>query len=282
MRNDSETEFRSGNVLLELTDEQSQLPGAERLIAAEILRDPTASLRISVAELAERAGASPASAVRLARRLGRPGYAALKLDVAAAVGRADQLGRPREVDGDHPLDALLAEHRHALEALRTSIDRSTFDEIAGSIARCDHLMITGAGGSNALAQLAAFRFLALGIDSAAPADHLTARLRASLLRRNDVCLAISHVGETIDTIQIVETSREAGALTVGVTSYARSTLADACDAALVTGWGAPPATLELLADRVTHLAVLSALHTAVSAQLESNGQAARAIVTRQS
>jgi DNA-binding MurR/RpiR family transcriptional regulator len=42
--------------------------------------------------LAARAAVSPATMVRLSRRLGYTGYAALKLAIAQEAGRADQFG----------------------------------------------------------------------------------------------------------------------------------------------------------------------------------------------
>jgi DNA-binding MurR/RpiR family transcriptional regulator len=46
----------------------------------------------SVGRLAARAAVSPATMVRLSRRLGYTGYAALKLAIAQEAGRADQFG----------------------------------------------------------------------------------------------------------------------------------------------------------------------------------------------
>src|ERR1700753_1965321 len=72
------------------------LPDAERRVAELLLAQPTEAGYDSVGRLAERAGVSTATVVRLSRRLGYAGYAALKLAIAHEAGRADQFGYGRE------------------------------------------------------------------------------------------------------------------------------------------------------------------------------------------
>src|ERR1700727_2566161 len=71
------------------------LPDAERRVAECLLAQPTDAGYDSVGRLADRAGVSPATVVRLSRRLGYTGYAALKLAIAHEAGRADQFGYGR-------------------------------------------------------------------------------------------------------------------------------------------------------------------------------------------
>ena len=85
-------------------------------------------------------------------------------------------------------------------------------------------MFAGVGGSAALAALAAFRFAALGIRIATSAmDALVQHLQADTLRAGEVCVAISHTGKSRDTIDVARAAALAGALTVGVSRFARIT-----------------------------------------------------------
>lgn len=276
-----DTEFRTGGVLAQLADRLNGLPAAESRLALEILRSPALMVRSSIGEFSDRAGSSPATAVRLARRLGHEGFAALKLEVAADVGRADQFGHSIASTGDHPLDRTVESHHQALEAMRSSVDRGHFDRTVEVIASCRRLLIVGAGGSSAIAHFGAFRLLALGVDASAEADLLTARIAAGNLGKEGVCLCVSHTGETTEVVEIAEVARRSSATTVALTSMARSALVDVADLALVTGRGAPPATLELIADRVTHLAVLAALHLAIGQHRTPSSGAAQAIASKQ-
>ena len=93
----------------------AELPEAERRAAELLLAAPTDAGYDSVGRLAERAGVSPATVVRLSRRLGYAGYAALKLAIAHEAGRADQFGYDRARSGSGaPLhERVMADDAHS-------------------------------------------------------------------------------------------------------------------------------------------------------------------------
>jgi DNA-binding MurR/RpiR family transcriptional regulator len=66
---------------------RAQLSPAERRVAEVVLRDPECVAFGTVARVAERAGTSGASVVRLSTRLGYPGYSGLQAAVQQAIGQ---------------------------------------------------------------------------------------------------------------------------------------------------------------------------------------------------
>jgi DNA-binding MurR/RpiR family transcriptional regulator len=66
---------------------RAQLSPAERQVAEVVLRDPEAVAFGTVARVAERSGTSGASVVRLATRLGYPGFSSLQSAVQGAIGQ---------------------------------------------------------------------------------------------------------------------------------------------------------------------------------------------------
>jgi DNA-binding MurR/RpiR family transcriptional regulator len=66
---------------------RAQLSPAERRVAEVVLRDPECVAFGTVARVAERAGTSGASVVRLSTRLGYPGYSGLQAAVQRAIGQ---------------------------------------------------------------------------------------------------------------------------------------------------------------------------------------------------
>jgi DNA-binding MurR/RpiR family transcriptional regulator len=90
-----------------------------------------------------------------------------------------------------------------------------------------------------------------------------------------VCLAISHTGQTRETLAAVGAAREAGAATVAVTSFYRSPLTELCDHALVAGSPETHHQIEARASRLVHSALLDALHAAVALAHPERAQAAQ-------
>jgi RpiR family transcriptional regulator, carbohydrate utilization regulator len=262
------------------------LPDAERRVAELLLAGPTETSYDSVGRLAERAGVSPATVVRLSRRLGYAGYAALKLAIAHEAGRADQFGYGSAQPGSGaPLhERVMADDAHSIQSGARAIDAAAFEEAQATIAGAEHVMFAGVGGSAALAALAAFRFSALGVRVISTMDALVQHLQADTLRTADVCVAISHTGESRDTIDVAAAASRAGAITIGVTSSAGSPLTQAVQIALVCADQHDPTARELFANPVAIVSALGALHAGVAARLPASAApaaAARAVTSHQ-
>lgn len=285
MTGSGETEFHSRRPLASLRQRLTALPDAERRVAEAVLADAAMAARESVGELAARAGSSPATVVRLARRLGLPGYSALRLALAEEVGWSHHFGHhdAGEPAGSSALQRALGDDSRSLQEAAQAVDGAAFDAAVDHVVAAAELLAVGVGASAALAELAAFRFTALGLPSSMVRDPLEQQLRAQVLRESTVCLAISHTGASRATVGAAKAASEGGAPVIAVTTFARSPLADLADVALVSGYARPGDT-ELFANRVVHLSLLGALHEAVAARrpdLAPRSRRAAELVTRQ-
>ena len=68
-----------------------EMPSAVARVAEYLLEHPQAPLTLSIGELAEQAGASPATVTRFCRTIGYPGYVELRVGIATDVGRSASL-----------------------------------------------------------------------------------------------------------------------------------------------------------------------------------------------
>jgi DNA-binding MurR/RpiR family transcriptional regulator len=251
-------------------------------VAELLLAEPAAVVHESVGRLAQRSGASPATIVRLSRRLGYEGFAALKIALAHEGGRVDQFGHPRSRDATQPRYLRVMEaDAAAIRDGATAVDGAAMAAAADALADAGEILFCGVGGSAAFAALTAFRFSALGIRASTAADQLSQHLRAATLTAGDVCVGISHTGESRDTIEAVATAAETGARTVGVTSFAGSPLTQAAAVTLVCTSEHSRQARKLFANPVALVSVLGALHAEVAARRPASrsGTAAARVIT---
>lgn len=245
------------------------LPEAEARVADAILGDPTLVTNESVSDLASRAGSSTATVVRLCRRVGFEGFYRFKIALAEEAGMTRQFGHPELMSTDATAvleHAMVADARDVVEAV-SLLQPSAVDEAVDAMVNATDVLFAGVGTSGPLAQLGALRFLVLGIHATAIQDVQAQDLAARLLRPGSACVLISHTGSSKETLGIARSARAAGAITIAITSFARSPLAKACDIVLSTGNRNDPRTLELFTSRVVHVSLLGALHAAVAARL---------------
>jgi DNA-binding MurR/RpiR family transcriptional regulator len=173
---------------------RSELTRAERLVAEAVLRDPEAVAFGTVAALAERAGTSGASVVRLATRLGYEGFAELQAAVREAIGR--QL-RPaaekiRQEPASDPLARALAIEVANVHATLEDADADMVQravELLGDPARTVAVLAGDAEHGIGSMLASALGMLRAGVAQVAGSDTAVAR-ELALLEPGDVVVAL--------------------------------------------------------------------------------------------
>ena len=239
------------------------LPSAERRVAAVLLADPELAVHDTAATLAQRSGASAPTVVRLAYRLGYGGFPELKIALAGELG--GDRGGPATA-GAEPYAAVMERDAESIREAADALDPVALRAAAEAIARSGETFFCGTASSAGFAPLCALRFSAIGVRAASAGEPLTQRLHAESLRATDACVAISHTGESIETVEALRAARVAGATAIAVTSFAGSPVTEPAQITLVCTRQPAPATREtLFANPVALLSVLGALHAEVAA-----------------
>jgi DNA-binding MurR/RpiR family transcriptional regulator len=123
------------------------LSPAERQVAEIVLRDPEAVAFGTVARLAERAGTSGASVVRLATRLGYPGFSGLQAAVQAAIGQQlrPAVERIRAEQGDDVVSRTLRAEVGNVQRTLDAVDPDAFADAVRHIADRRRRVVVVAG-----------------------------------------------------------------------------------------------------------------------------------------
>src|SRR5690606_31451897 len=203
----------------------------------------TAPLELSITELAERAGTSPATVTRFCRQIGFPGYVQFRVGVAtdAALGSADDdswrtdIHRTLEPD-DTPEDVLrtlLDAHIRSLRATASVLDLTQCARVAERIAAAPHVDIYGIGGSAAMASEMQTRLYRIGVNAHAWPEVHAGLASASIQDERTTAIGISHSGRTKETVEVLARAKDSGAHTVAITSRSTSPLAQLADSCLL-------------------------------------------------
>lgn len=230
------------SVLNRIETYQSQMPATMAKIAAVLIDDPKAPLNLSITELAERAGTSPASVTRFCRMIGYGGFSQLRVGIAEDVGRggakAAWIGNiGRSFGPDDPPDeirnSLLNTHVASLQTTASVLDMSTAIRVAGKIVQARHLDVYGVGGSALTALETEVRLYRIGINVHPWSEVHNGLTSAAILDADCVAMGISNTGRTEETIQMLTVAKAAGAYTVAMTGNPDSPLAKIADDVLL-------------------------------------------------
>ncbi|MFI6344127.1 MurR/RpiR family transcriptional regulator [Streptomyces sp. NPDC050560] len=247
------------------------LPGlrpSDAKVMRLVLDDPAFVQSATTAEIAERAGASPATVVRAARAAGFEGVGDLKRALVRELALRSNSAPPEELTEGATTaeirELVLASHAATIGATRATVDPEALTRAAALLAAADMINVFGVGTSAAPAADAAYRWTAIGCRTAAPHDARTAQLQAGLLNPASVLVAVSHSGQSAETLAVADAALGAGASVVAITSFASSSLAERATVALVAGGPDLGLHMAPASSRLAHLAVVDILHAAIS------------------
>ena len=219
------------------------MPEGMAKVGTLLLEDPSLPLRLSITELAKRAGTSPATVTRFCRAIGYTGYLALRVGAAAEQGRSSahetwesDIGR-----AFHPGDTatemmrtLVNAHTVALMSTSERLDPALVGRVADAVAQSTHVDIYGIGGSAGIAAELQARLYRIGINAHAWSEVHIGLTSAALLGDSSVAIAFSNTGRTEETIEMLALAKSSGAYAVAVTSDPASPMARVADAHLTS------------------------------------------------
>ncbi|MDB5535690.1 MAG: hypothetical protein JWP26_900 [Devosia sp.] len=198
------------------------LHSAELQVAQAILGDPEWVSRSSIKVLAEKAGVSEPTVIRLARKLGCSGYSEFKLQLAEDLIVTRMFLSPEAVvQNSQP--SSIAEHmfeaatRTMSEAM-AMLDGNALERAARAVAKARRVLCYGVGGASAiLAQEAENRLFRLGLAAQASADYYKQRMAVSIMQADDVLLCFSATGKPEALIESAQIAKGRGATVIAVT-----------------------------------------------------------------
>lgn len=245
---------------------------AERRVADVVLAGPLEILDASVTELADRAGTSSATVVRMCTSIGLKGYQELKTRLA--VEHVPDPEEPAGPHGEHGATSggqltatVLRDFAAALRDTAAVLELEPVESVVDALLTARRIQFAAVGTSAMLAFDGSYRLTTLGMSAFYVGDVHAQHIQARMLGPGDVLFAISHTGSTFETLAAVRAARTAGATIVAITSFARSPLTELCDHAIVAGSAETRIRVEAVTSRLVHLAVLDALHVLIRQQL---------------
>jgi RpiR family transcriptional regulator, carbohydrate utilization regulator len=256
---------------------EGDLSPAEKRVAEAVAADYEATTRMTIGDLADRAGVSQPSVTRFCRSVGCGSFSEFKVRLATTLTvAAVYLKTDRVFDDDAGQVAQVVMIR-ATNAIRDCLERLDTEAVGraiAAIAKCQRLDIYGQGsGSASLGEDAKLRFFRLGIPVCAYADGHQQRMSAATLRPKDVAIAISNSGRSKPVVGATEIARSYGATTIALTRP-DTPLANAAQIVIPIVIPEDDNALMPTASRYAHMAVIDTIATGVASEMGTRSREA--------
>lgn len=249
------------------------LTGASVRVAQLVADDPSRVAQMTITELGEAARTSESTVVRTARALGYSGYSQLRLALSAEAARQhSDPEQPQALTADIAAEDALgdvlakveAAEETALRATLNHLDLAALEAAVDAITAARRVDIYGVNVSGLVATDLWQKLLRIGVMCHVHTDVHQALTSAVLLGSDDVAVAISHSGTTIDVLEPMRHAKHNGAATFALTSRFRSPLAGLADHVLLSAGWEEPLRPGAMASRSSQLLVADCLFIGVT------------------
>lgn len=237
-------------------------------IARAVGENPAIVIDATINELAAACDTSVASVVRFCRAIGVNGYAALRVALAAELGRESaQFTEPRGFGSEISARDSLREATEKIAALELlaieetigSLDYGALESAVDAIDRSERVLLFGIGASRLAADDLGHKLLRIGRSAIMLSDAHEASAAAALAAPESVAIGFSNSGTTSETVRFLQTAQAVGTTTIGVTAAAGSPVAHAADHVLLMHAREPRFRAGAMVSRIAQLALVDAL-----------------------
>lgn len=242
-------------------------------LAEWVIANQSLAAGLSISSLAQKAGVSETTVFRFCKLLGLSGYKDLRLALAESRGLAlgAQLAGATAGAADaseHPLASIARRvvevNSEALLKTLSLVSLPALQEATEALLAADHIHLVGFGSSAPVAFDAYQRLLCLGLTASAHSDpHVLAAVTANA-RPGAVFFGVTCSGRTRDLIEAFETAGSRGFRRIVITSDPNAPAARVADIVLVSAVRRSPIAREVLATRVSQLAIVEMICVALA------------------
>lgn len=265
-----------GGVLARIRTLQPSLTPSEAAVALLTLRQSRELISLGIEALARRAGVSMATVLRFCQTLGFEGFKDFKIALAVESGRSPAVLAEAILPSDSTAQLARKVFQADMQAIAQTLellDERALNRAVAALDAAGRIEVYGIGSSAPIAVDAYYRLLRIGLPVGVVTDAHMQAVSASLLRKGDVALIISHTGRTRDTLSAAQKARAAGATVVVLTSFQRSPLTRTAHVVLVAASAETAFRVEAMASRIAQLSVVDALYVVLATRRQERALA---------
>ena len=208
------------NIIETIAQIKPTLKRGSLLVAEAVLTDPFFIAHASLADLSQRAGVSDPTVLRFCGTVGCNGFRDFKVRLVQSLALGTSLTHSMLERKDRPDVVATKIFDHTITSLdwtRKHISRDAIGRAVELLLQANRIEFVGFGASGIVALDAQQRFPLFGVPCNADTDAHQQLIAASLLKPNDVLVAISNSGTSRVLIEVARTARERGASVIVIT-----------------------------------------------------------------
>lgn len=247
----------------------------EKKLADYITTAPEKVIHKTINQIAEDTGLADSTVFRFCKRLGYKGFQDMKIALASEqVNELHDIHEHLSSEDDEKtiLQKIFQSNIKTIEDTLTVIDEEQFKNAVDALLKAARIELFGFGGSNVIALDGYHKLIRTGLPVSTQIDAHMQLMSASQMTDSSVAVLISHTGHSKDVLELLDTLKQNGVFTIGITSFTQSPFSQQVDVPLYTLSEETDFRSEALASRIAQLSLLDALYVTIMMRLDEKGK----------
>lgn len=256
----------------------ASLTRVEQRVADYMLQNPGEVMEATSAQIAESAGASPASVIRLCKSCGFSGLAELKMSIKREYYTMHTEKHSGDIQEDDPValvkQKMVGYYLSVAGAILSTWNEAAYLHAVDELLSAKHILVTSFGGSKATAVCLTDFLLQLNLPCELWDDSAFVSMRIGSMGEGDVLFTINHSGRHSTLNQYAKLAKERGMTTIGITGVRKSPMTQHTDILLLAEMEYEYDTSTVEA-RIAELTVIEILYSLLAAKINRNAETFR-------
>lgn len=256
-------------VILKIKEMFSDFTATEEKIADYILNNREEVIQLSVKELAEAADSSPASVVRFCKKINYQGYQDFKIALIKDLQESESSEKVKVYDDiavDDQIEEIMEKIAHDnYKVIQNTINLLSISEIekaVKAIENAKNIYIFGIGASGLVAKDLQYKLMRVKKTVIYYSDTHAQLSSAANIESDDLAIAISYSGQTIEVYEALKTAKSRGAETIAISRYGENPLNEIADIKLQVAGSEKNLRLGAITSRIAQLTAVDILFVA--------------------
>lgn len=228
---------------------------------------------LSLSLIAEEAGVSQATIVRLCKKIGYKGFLEIRNNIRASKHKKTALPPCDESSGQEDIKRIMDEVINGnIEIMKNAyaLISEEYIQAVDAIMKARVVSMFGNGDAIIPCELMSIKLMKIGIPCQVINDQDMQLFSASSMGKEDVAIAVSHTGRSASVVEAMKKAQERGAVTIGITGAAKSPLIRYCSVALHTGAIHDVTGGDVIARRIGEQTIMETLYLEIMSRIETS------------
>lgn len=212
---------------------------AQKRVADWVISNPSKVMLLPLAALANTCNTSETTIIRFLRKLNYDSYQVFRVIIAQQIANNDPVTSVyEEVKAEDSVEEIKRKVINltisSVNDLNKILDEKQLVDFRDAILHARKTVFTGVGASSIIAADAYHKFLRIGLNVTLCVDSHISLIQSTHLNQSDFLVAVSHSGESRETLDTVKEAKRKGATVAAITSYKLSSLSKLADIVLLS------------------------------------------------